>query len=179
MQQAVDGPGNAFRRERHIPGKVTIVGKQEDCDWQLGMGHRIAEDLPTIDREESVRQSLTPMLLEAYRNGELSCDDVDTAWRGNAVRLSDETEANLTVTPEEVSFGGRFRRWRTPLDSVLEVYAEGDELVLHISGEPEPIVFEVVPLELVSHLRSGNYPVRVTAEDLAIRMSGAESEVYS
>ena len=137
-------------------------------DW-----HRIGQDLPTIDQEASVVAGLEPMLRQAYRDAEISFDEQGTLWRGKAVRVEDEAEATLAITPSEICFGGLFRRWRAPLDAVLGAESSGDEIVFTLSGRVEPICFQVLPVVLTVHLRSGDADLSLTADDLAMRINGA------
>jgi serine/threonine-protein kinase len=136
-------------------------------DW-----HRIGQDLPTVDAEEAYLSQIGPLLRQAYRTGSLSFDDSGTAWRGEATRLSDGVASTLTISPSEISFGGLFRRWRAPLDAVLHVEASESELILTLSGHAAPESFALEPVTLTAHLPSGDHELVVTAEDLAVRMSG-------
>jgi serine/threonine-protein kinase len=134
-------------------------------DW-----HRIAQDLPTTDQESALTAKIEPILMEAYSRGEVAFDAQGALWRGKATRLDDGAEAVLTVTEEEISFGGRLRRWRVPTEALIDAEVADDVLTLHFSGQPEPVEFQVVPITLTAHLKSGDHAVELTAENLAERL---------
>lgn len=134
-------------------------------DW-----HRIARGLPTIDQVPQLEDAIEPGLREAYRMGEVSFDQNETAWQGRARWSGEDAYQTLLVNPREISLGGTFRKWRAPLDAILSAQADGDVLTLRISGQADAIEIEVMPLELVAHLRSGNRSVQLDASDLAERL---------
>jgi len=135
-------------------------------DW-----HRLAQGLPTINEVAAFEESIEPILRQAYHAGTISFDDAGTVWRGKAVRTDSEEEGILTVTQGEINYGRVFRKWRVPLDALLQAEAEGDSLTLFVSGQAEPVHFEVVPVELAAHLKSGSRDFEVTAEDLVARLA--------
>jgi len=135
-------------------------------DW-----HRIAQGLPTIDQVADFEDSIEPMLRQAYYGGTISFDDAGSLWKGNAIRLDNEEEGTLKVTEYEVTFGRGLRKWRVPVDALLRATAEEDDLTLFVTGQSEAICFEVFPVELVAHLKSGNRSFEVNAEDLIARLA--------
>lgn len=157
-QRLVFSPNRRLRR--HL-GEPRVLE-----DW-----HRIAHDLPTIDQAGEYEAAFEPALRQAYIDGSLSFDDQGTTWRGKARYPEEEGFQTLTITDRELIFGGAFRKWRMPVDAILRAEAEGDLIYLAVSGESEELAFEVLPLELVAHLRSGRRSFEVTAEDLAARLS--------
>lgn len=157
-QRLISSPNRRLRRHLGEPRLLE--------DW-----HRIAHDLPTIDQAGEYEAAFEPALRQAYMNGDLSFDDQGTTWRGKARYPDEDSYQTLTITGHELIFGGTFRKWRMPTDAILRAESEGDMLYLTISGDPDPLVFEVPPLELVAHLRSGRRSFSVTAEDLAARLS--------
>lgn len=136
-------------------------------DW-----HRIGKSLPVVAEEEEFRSGLDNALHEAYRHGDLSFDnDGALLWRGNAEREDDDLAGLLEVTDVELSFGGRIGRWKVPLDAATVLSCNGDELVLRVSGERQPVAFRLEPQPIEVELDSGRRRVFVTAEDLAARLS--------
>ncbi len=130
-------------------------------DW-----HRIAQALPTISEEEAFLASIDAAIRTAYRVGEISFDSANnTLWKGPAER--DGQASTLVIGTSEATFGGPFRRWRTPTDAIENVIAECDYLSVFLTGYREPIVFRIEPVELVAHLKSGEHAIRLDAEDLA------------
>jgi hypothetical protein len=83
--------------------------------------------------------------------------------------LEDGQDGTIVVTPTEISFGGRLRRWRVSMEEIVEIGAEENELSLSLE-EGKVVVFSLDPIQLVAHLRSGARDLTLTAEDLAARL---------
>ncbi len=92
-------------------------------DW-----HRLARGLPRLDEEDAFETTLETAILDAYLSGKISFDDGSTFWRGPAVKLNDDSAGTLTATVEELSFGGRLKRDKTPMELIIS--AAADESVL-------------------------------------------------
>ncbi len=135
-------------------------------DW-----HRLGQGLPTVDQEDSVSKNLDIELREAYRAGEIGFDDGQVAWKGEALRLEDQSKAVLLVNAQTITFGGLLRKWKTPSDSVLQATSKGNVLQLLLSGEREWLEFDVAPMTLYAQLQSGERPLSLSAADLAKRLA--------
>jgi len=136
-------------------------------DW-----HRISQGLPEVHAEEAFRAQMDDAVAHAYIVGEIGVDSTgQTIWNGPAKRLH-ETQQNgmLVVKTNEISFGGMLRKWRMPLDAVMAAAADGNVLILTLSGEREPFEFEIEPIELTALLQSGKRTVQLGADDLARRI---------
>ncbi|MGV3615819.1 MAG: serine/threonine protein kinase [Fimbriimonas sp.] len=137
-------------------------------DW-----HRLAVGLPAASEEDEFRDRIDTLLRESYQAGTLPFDTgTEVHWRGRARRLDDGQDGTLVVTPTEISFGGRLRRWRVSTEEIQEIAAEENELSLTL--EDEVVVFSLDPIQLVAHLRSGARDLTLTAEDLAQRLQTLE-----
>lgn len=145
-------------------------------DW-----HRIAQDLPLAAQEREFEHDFDLALIEAYETGQIGLEDRKSEgviWRGHAERFTvsedgERTmhgEATLAMTASEATHGGMLRKWRVPLDAILNVESQDDDVLLTISGEVEPIGFLVQPIELTAHLESGPRSVRLNAHSLASRL---------
>ncbi|MEA2553753.1 MAG: hypothetical protein QOJ65_1929 [Fimbriimonadaceae bacterium] len=134
-------------------------------DW-----HRLARGLPAIHEEQAFLNQMDDAVHRAYLKGEIGFGGGGQfLWNGQATRADGQT-ANLAVREDEIMFGGLLRKWRTPLDAVMTAYAEGDTLILQLSGSREPVEFDVEPMELTAALQSGKRTVELRAGELAKRI---------
>lgn len=146
---------------RHVDEPLT----QED--W-----HRLAKGLPLIHEEQQFLERLDQSVEAAYIGGELGFDSSgDLLWNGQATRLDTEQTGTLTVRRGEVTFGGMIRKWRTPLDALLEATCSDGILVLSLFGSREPAEFEVDPVQFTAGLASGKRTITLDAESLARRLA--------
>lgn len=135
-------------------------------DW-----HRIAAELPTVDQEAGVEEAVTQALRKAYRHGQYGFDAAGKiAWRSDAV-LNETTRGTLIISDLEVSFGGRFRKSKIPIDAIAQVSGKGSDLYLQLTGEREADHYVIEPVELTAQLKSGAKSISLDASDLAARLS--------
>lgn len=131
---------------------------------------RLALDLPEVHEEGAFRTGVATAIRHAYESGELGFDARNTViWRGPATR--EGQSGTLTINAEELSFGGLLRRWRAPCDAIHGARATADSIELVIGGEEEPAIFELGPVELTVHLKSGHHRVVLGPESLARRLN--------
>lgn len=142
-------------------------------DW-----HRIARGLPEVQGEDEFFESLQHAVRQAYRESKIGFEGGEH-WRGPATRLNEGSEATLNINEREVTFGGLIRKWRIPAETVLKAEGEGDRLALFISGQREPVEFDVDPVELTVHLSAGPQSALLTAEDLAHRLNAKAGATLS
>jgi hypothetical protein len=110
-------------------------------------------------------------LRAAYVSGSVGFDGrVDQIWKGPAVRCDTQQESTLSIDAEEISFGGMLRKWRARKQDVVHRVVDGDILELTIRGEEEAIAFQIRPMDLTAHLRSGNYTVTLGAAEVCRRL---------
>lgn len=145
---------------------VRQVGEPKKLiDW-----HRIALGLPEVHEEHEFRTDVLTAIRYAYETGDLSFDAKnDVVWKGPAMR--DQRSGNLLIAKGEIQFGGLMKKAKAPLDAVVEAAAKGDVLSMQLSGDEEPTIFQITPVELTVHLSSGNHSVTLSAENLAKRLS--------
>lgn len=149
------------RLARHLDQPIKLA------DW-----HRLAEGLPTVSEESEFMEGLIQEIVASYEADEVGFDDDNfTLWRGPAKRVGQEGSGTLSITREELQFGGVFRKWKLPFDAILAAQAEENVLWMKISGEPEPTGLEIFPIELTIHLQSGRFTVELNAANLAARIS--------
>jgi serine/threonine protein kinase len=136
-------------------------------DW-----HRIARGLPEVRDEQEFIATLDDSVVHAYMGGEIGVDSSgQLLWSGPATRMDDAwLTGNLVVRASEMTHGGMLRKWRTPMDAVVDASADGHTLILTLSGQREPIEFDVEPIELTAALKSGKRTVELGAEELAARI---------
>lgn len=144
---------------------VRLVGQPKKLiDW-----HRIALGLPEVHEEDDFRTDVSTAIRVAYETGEIGFDAKnDVIWKGPATR--DGQSGVLSVARGEITFGGLIRKWRVPADAIVNAQAHRDRLELHLSGDEEPEVFDLVPVELTVHLKSGDHSVCLNSESLALRL---------
>lgn len=134
-------------------------------DW-----HRIAQNLPTIGDQANFIQGIDDAIATAYARGEIGFDSRnELIWKGPASR--DDQDATLTITTEDIIFGGLLRKDRQPLDALTGARGQGDLLTLTYRGSPNPVEYELDPVELSVTLESGPRSVVLNAEHLASRLS--------
>jgi hypothetical protein len=149
------------RLARYIDQPMTLE------DW-----HRIGQNLPTIHQEAEFEANLEDALSTAYRDGVISFDtDGVVLWKGEASRSGESKTGTLTITHNEVVFGGLILKRKYPTDAIVGVWADEDEIHLQFSGERETVGYRVAPVELVAHLASGDRSVAVDSRDLAARLT--------
>jgi hypothetical protein len=168
-----DRCGTEFDREpeglRLVRSPSRRLARQSGEVHALPDWHRLAAGLPAVSEEDEFRDRIDALLREGYRTGAIPFDSgADVDWRSRA-RRDDGQEATLIVTPAEVTFGGRLRRWRVAREEIVSV--TGAELDLTLALEEESVTFHLDPVQLVAHLRSGARDLTLDAEDLAARMS--------
>lgn len=148
-----------------------LLGRHTGEPKKLSDWHRIANGLPEANEEPSFLESMDDAVADAYATGEFGMEgQPELAWKGPAVRVGDGAKGNLSITDAEIVFGGLLRKWRAPTDAILDAWGEENLLSLQMSGESEPLQFEVQPVYLVAHLSSGDRSVLVDAERLAARV---------
>lgn len=152
---------DSARLRRHASKPHTLE------DW-----HRIGQGLPQVGFEEDLEEAIRRELVQAYESGALSFDAAHLiAWKGPATRFDGNgAEGTLTIGSQEITFGGLLRKWRAPIDAVVSAEGDVDHLYLRISGEREPAVFSVTPIDLVAHLASGDRTITLTGANLARRL---------
>jgi predicted Ser/Thr protein kinase len=134
-------------------------------DW-----HRVAAGLPEVHEEQEFRTDVSTAIQYAYEEGEIGFDSKnEVLWKGPGSR--DRQAGTLSIAKGEILFGGMIKKWRVPLDAVVGASGSGDSLELRLSGEDEPVLFEITPVELTVHLNSGNKSVMLNAESLARRLA--------
>lgn len=147
---------------RHIGEPKKLV------DW-----HRTALGLPEVHEEQGFRTDVLTAIRYAYEDGEIGFDSRnEVTWKGPATR--DGQTGTLSIAKGEIQFGGLIKKWRVPTDAVVSTSAKGDTLALQMSGEEEPVVFDLTPVELTVHLGSGDRAVMLNAENLARRLEGSK-----
>lgn len=136
-------------------------------DW-----HRIAQGLPTVDMEANFQGELDAALHDSYRRRVFSFDNEGRIlWKGAAAVAGNEHTSTLTVTAEEIVFGGVIRKKRYPLKALVAVWADNQEIHLRLSGARDTVAYQVAPITLTTKLASGNYTIHLDARDLAARLS--------
>ena len=142
-------------------------------DW-----HRIARGLPEVHDEEEFIAHLDDSVTQAYEKGEIGVDSSgQVIWNGSATRVDDTSQnGTLVVRANEITHGGMLRKWRTPMDAVIEAHADGHTLILTLSGQREPIEFDIEPIELTATLKSGKREVELGAPELAARINHERRE---
>ncbi|MFQ3678047.1 MAG: serine/threonine-protein kinase [Fimbriimonadaceae bacterium] len=142
-------------------------------DWQ-----RAGKGLPLVHQEEQFEADFDAALVRAYATGQMAFDDrnPEAVWSSPATRLESSdgdkrSSGQLVVTNSEVSFGGLLRKWKVPTAALVEASGRGDVLTLSVSGESDPVVFHVDPVEWTIQLRSGRRRLELRAEHLAARLA--------
>ncbi|HVL38479.1 MAG TPA: serine/threonine-protein kinase, partial [Fimbriimonadaceae bacterium] len=129
-----DTDGGFLRFVSSPDGRLAAASREPRTleDW-----HRIAQDLPTVDREAAFEEEFDRLVTEGYRGRELPFETRDPTlhWRSPAKRLErigdafeEAAAGTLTISDAEVIFGGLLRKWRVPLDALLVVSGRGDLL---------------------------------------------------
>ena len=154
---------------------VGFIGQTLNAeDWQ-----RAGKGLPLIHQEEQFETDFDDAVVRAYTSGQMPFDDrnPEGVWSGPATRLDAASDGEkrssgqLSVTAGEVSFGGLLRKWRVPTSAITRAVGQGDTLTLEVSGEVDPVVFQVDPVEWTVQLRSGRRRLNLRAEHLALRLT--------
>jgi hypothetical protein len=135
-------------------------------DW-----HRISQGLPEVNEEQDFLLNLDGSVAHAYIFGEIGVDAANTAWNGPAIRIDDSNQSGtLVVRDAEITHGGMIRKWRTPIDAVIDARADGETLILTLSGQRDAVEFHIEPIELTAALKSGKRTVELGATELAARI---------
>src|SRR5439155_1338245 len=105
----------------------------------------------------------------AYITGEIGVDSSgQVLWNGSAIRIDDNNQSgNLAVRSNEITHGSMLRKWRSPMDAVIDARADGHTLILTLSGQRNPVEFAVDPIELTAALKSGKRTIELDARQLA------------
>lgn len=157
---------------RLVTSEHPILGHHTGLARTLEDWHRIARQLPLVSEEPAFAARLDDALRQAFHRHEIPFEsNTDLHWRGRARRVEDFVESELRITDQEIGFGSLLRRWRVPLDAIVAFEAKGDTLNVTVSGRPEPVQFEIEPIELRAALRSGEHRLVLHAEDLAVRLA--------
>ncbi len=134
-------------------------------DW-----HRLARRLPQKGYEEELRDLLPRALREGYWRGDVGFEgQASLAWKGPAQRLDIDQEGTFTIDHAGASFGGLIKKWKSDRNGLVSAFVQGDDLSLE-TGDGEVAEFELEPMDLTAHLKSGPCTISLTAEDLAQRL---------
>lgn len=74
------------------------------------------------------------------------------------------------MTRDEMSFGGVLRKWRVPLDGIVDAQGSEQILTVALSGQSSRLEFEVEEAHLTARLPSGTRTVLLGPDDLAARI---------
>jgi len=165
-----------FDRDQDYLRLVTTSNKRLarhlDRPKKLADWHRIAQGLPTIDKEDEFLDTLFAVLRDSYRHGMFAFDNEGRLiWRGEAILIGESNSATLSITKEEMSFGGLLRRRKLPTDAIVGVWADEFEIHFQFSGAKEATGYHLKPITLTTRLASGSYKVTLDARDLAARLT--------
>lgn len=163
-------------RSAHDVLRKNIGQSRELEDW-----HRLADGLPMRGQEHDFDQEFDEAIAHGYEVGTLSFEEKNDhviVWRSPATRLQEKNDALkegrsgiLLVTPKEIVFGNRLRKWRMPLTTVVDVSAEDNVLTLIIEDERTPILFELNPVEFTIKLEHTKRTITLNALNLALRLA--------
>lgn len=146
-------------------------------DW-----HRLARGLPTAEDEDEYMQRFRELLRLGLAGGELHWgdDSDDVRWSGQAELLAENSrpiaKGKLRISSSRVEFISRSHGFDFPLDAVLDIDADGDELRLRVAGRREWIHLIPEPVELTVDMESGRYDITLRAADCAEAISMAMPE---
>ena len=165
-----------FDKEQEYLRLVTTTNKRLakwiDRPKKLEDWHRIAQGLPTIDKEDEFRSTIDAVLREAYRKGEFYIDPEGIQiWKGSATQDGEAKTSSLLITHDEIVYGGLLRKRRWPTDAIVAVWADDSQIQIQFSGTKEAIGYEVSPIDLNAHLMSGEYEITLGPRDLAARLT--------
>ncbi len=166
-----DREGDSYRLVRsHNPALARFDHEPFSFeDW-----HRLAAGLPTLSNEAAFVDGIEQAIARAYVAGELGLDSENRLlWKGPAICVADDQEAALTITRDEIVFGGLLRKTRQPMDALTSVEGHDDRLTLIFRGTIEPVEYDLSGIELSVELTSGIRTARICAEHLAARLSNS------
>ncbi len=167
----VDGDYLRLVKTTHRPLLRYVGEPRKLVDW-----HRIALGLPETHEEDVFKTDALSAIRRAYESGEIGFSSNDLiVWKGPAIR--ERQSGTLAVANREIAFGGMLKKWRAPLDAVVASSGHADLLEVQMSGEDEPLSFQVTPVELTVNLSSGNQSVMLNAENLARRLTSELSRI--
>ncbi|MCO5298015.1 MAG: serine/threonine protein kinase [Fimbriimonadaceae bacterium] len=160
-----------------------ILARHTGEPFSLEDWNRLARELPTVLEEPAFEERFDSLLVRAFVQGTLPFDssETDLLWRGRAARISRDSgvpagpEGKLTVTDQEIVFQHFLHKWRTPRDAVQDAFERDGYLWLVLSGERDPVGFDIEEVELTVHPKSGPRTLLVGAGELAQRMEGERS----
>jgi serine/threonine protein kinase len=152
-----------YSRDRRLRPHVGEQHSRED--W-----HRIASGLPLRGEESQLTEQLPAALRAGYLDRALGFNGrPDLAWKGQATDVATGKGAILMVDGTSLIFGGLWRRWRSELDDIESISADGD--LLRVSaGDDRTLALELAPMNLTANLKIGRLTIELTAEDLAGRI---------
>ncbi len=140
-------------------------------DW-----HRVADDLPLREDEADFNSEFDWALRDAIRAGEIAWGDSKrnrNRWQSPCCRLVltadgyvSAGKGKLTITDESIDLTSRGKSFQIPTDAVISAQLDEDAVILNVSGEVDPIVVSIEPVELTIQLESGRYEIEMSSEDL-------------
>lgn len=154
---------------RHIGEVATLE------DW-----HRMADELPTVSHQSEFEKEFDEAIIESFETGQIGLNERNESeiWSGQARRwiLNEDGGADeggwakLSITRETVVYGGLIRKLKIPFAAIERVEANANRIRFTISGDEEPLLLEIEPVELTAQLDSGKRSVVLEAQRLATRL---------
>lgn len=137
-------------------------------DW-----HRIARGLPLREEEAGFLVHFLKAVRCALLSGEIAWNaNVATRWKSGGSRLEPTEDgyevvgkAQIAIDNSQLSFSGRGKVMRVPVDAVLNVALEDEVVILKVAGQVEPLFLQIEPIEMRVQLESGRYEIALAAED--------------
>lgn len=145
--------------------------------------HRAAKDLPLVGEEAGFEEAFALALREGFAEGAVPFHDRDAnlLWRGHATRFDHSSEGwlktgegQLSISKEEIVYGGLIKKQRQPLAEVERVNSEDRRIDFKLASG-EHFAYEIEPVDLTVSLDSGNRALSLGAADLAARLRGVLS----
>lgn len=152
----------------HVDAVDTIEG------WR-----RRALELPEAGHEQDLDLALADALREAYRCGQAAFDSrtPEVVWAGPAKRYEPQGDAlsatgagSLTISLQDLTFGGALRKTRFPLAEVLGF--EDHDGLLWVQRSGGDLWFELEEIELHAKMDSGRVATTLSLDDLLMRLRG-------
>jgi|GEM_PF-934123 len=134
-------------------------------DW-----HRIAKNLPLPEEESSFLELLDFSVIKSYREAQIDLDSKGLIWKGIASKQDSDRDARLTVTEDEVTFGGVLRKEKFTLSALESAHGFEHKLTLQFANFSDALELEIDPITFIVQLDSGARSVSLDASDLAARL---------